>query len=103
MRRIARFLDIEIQKSVWPDLIEAAGFEAMKNQGLELLPGAERSWEGGADRFLFKGTNDRWQDVVTDNDLRVYDAKVMEEFSPALARWLEHGRLKAGDPEKTAI
>ena len=93
MRRIAEFLEIEISPSLWPELVEAASFEAMKRQGEDLLPGASRSWDNGAGRFLYKGTNGRWQDVVRPEDLAAYEVKVKAAFSPDLARWIEHGRL----------
>jgi hypothetical protein len=35
---------------------------------------------------------------VAKADLARYEARVKKEFSPSLARWLEQGRLKAGDP-----
>lgn len=98
MRRIAMFLDIEIPELLWPKLIEAAGFEAMKSQGDALLPEAHRLWDGGPARFLNRGTNGRWQNRVAPEDLARYEARVREAFSPGLARWLEHGRLVAGDP-----
>jgi aryl sulfotransferase len=101
MRRIAAFLEIDIPESRWPDLIEAASFEAMKSLGSALLPGAENVWEGGADRFLHKGANGRWQDVVSAEDLARYDAKVKASFSPDLAQWIAHGRL--GAAAETAV
>ena len=58
-------------------------------------------WERGGDSFLHKGTNGRWRDVAAKEDLALYDAKVAAQFSPALARWVEHGRLRAGDPRET--
>jgi aryl sulfotransferase len=100
MRRIAAFLEIEIPEDRWPELIAAASFEAMKKDGRALIPVAELMWEGGANTFLNKGTNGRWQDVFSKADLANYDAKVKKAFSPALARWLERGRLLAGDPAR---
>ena len=102
MRRIAQFLDIEIPAAVWPSLIEAAQFETMKKNGARILDFAEQLFEGGSSRFLHKGTNGRWQDVVAKEDLAIYDARVKAEFSPALARWVEQGRLTGGDP-RTAV
>ena len=98
MRRIAEFLDIRIDETLWPALIEAAGFETMKSQGDALMPMAHRLWEGGPNGFLYKGTNGRWQDVVAPEDLRLYDERVAREFSPLLARWVAGGRRAAGDP-----
>jgi aryl sulfotransferase len=97
--RIGAFLGLEISDGFRPALVEAAGFEAMKRDGRAILPIAEEIWEGGADTFLNKGTNGRWQDIVAKDDLAAYDTRVEEAFSPSLARWLEGGRLAAGDPE----
>jgi aryl sulfotransferase len=98
MHRIANFLDIDIAEALWPDLVAAAGFEAMKAQGDELIPRAQGLWEGGAGRFLHKGTNGRWQNLFAAEDLARYDAQVKANFAPELARWVEHGRIVAGDP-----
>jgi aryl sulfotransferase len=98
MRRIANFLEIDIAEPLWPDLVAAAGFEAMKAQADELIPRAQALWEGGAGRFLHKGTNGRWQNLFAAADLERYDAQVKANFAPELARWIEHGRIVAGDP-----
>ena len=95
MRRVAEFLDIEIDEALWPGLVEAAGFEAMKRDGDKLLPMAGMLWDGGARRFLHKGTNGRWREAFAREDLDAYAAKVEREFPPELAAWLEHGRLGA--------
>jgi aryl sulfotransferase len=98
MRRIADFLGITIPGHLWPALVEAAGFEAMKRDGTRLLPTADRAFQGGAGRFLHKGTNERWRGVLTDGDLALYEAKVREAFTPGLAAWVEGGMRAAGDP-----
>jgi hypothetical protein len=97
MRHVADFLGIEIAESLWPELIEAAGFDAMKRQGDALIPEAKHLWgEDGANRFFNRGKNGRWKDVVRMADLDRYGAKVREAFSPDLADWIEHGRSPAG-------
>jgi aryl sulfotransferase len=96
--RIARYLEIALPDAVMDQVVAAAGFEAMREQGEVLMPGAGMAWVDGAKTFLNKGVNGRWQGVFTDQDLAAYEARVAEEFTPALAGWLEHGRLVAGDP-----
>jgi aryl sulfotransferase len=100
--RIARFLEVDLAPAAMRDIVEAAGFEAMKGQGAELMPGAEMAWEGGYKSFLYKGTNGRWQGVCAEADLAAYRAKVAAEFTPGLGAWLEGGRLVAGDPPASA-
>ncbi len=84
---------------MWPQLVEAASFEAMKRDGGTLLAGAERAFKDGHQTFLYKGTNDRWRGVLTDPDLDLYERKINAELSPSLIRWLREGRLRAGDPK----
>lgn len=98
MRRIANFLDIEIPEEIWPSIIEAAGFDAMKSKSDKLMPDAGTIWKGGGDTFLNKGTNGRWRNIYRPEDVAEYDRRVAVEFSPSLAAWCEHGRIVAGDP-----
>ncbi len=98
MRRIANFLEVDIAEALWPEIVAAASFEAMKTQGDTLMPNARTLFDRGASRFLNEGTNGRWQNVFKANDLKRYDAQVKAHFAPDLARWVEHGRLVAGDP-----
>lgn len=93
MRRIADFLDIEVDEDLWPKLVEAAKFEAMKANVETLMPEAAVTRKGGGNSFLHKGTNGRWRGIVDQEDLDLYDAKVKEEVSPELAQWNEFGRL----------
>jgi aryl sulfotransferase len=54
----------------------------------------------GTDRFLNKGVNGRWRDVLTDDDLARYDALVRSRLTPGAAEWIEKGRLGAGEVEE---
>ena len=98
VRRIANFLDIDISEQLWPELIRAAGFDAMKKDSEALMPAAGTTWKGGGKTFLNKGTNRRWRDIYSNDDLVLYEERVAAEFSPGLANWCENGRLVAGDP-----
>jgi aryl sulfotransferase len=98
MARISRFLDIDTPPQRLAMLAEAARFEHMKADGEALLPGIAEHFDHGPQRFLNKGTNGRWKDVLTAEDLARYDAVVQRKLSPACADWIEHGRLKVGDP-----
>jgi len=98
MKRIAAFLGIETPAALWPELVEAATFETMKNQGAALLAGIEMAVVGGHQTFLNKGTNGRWRDVLTKDDVARYHARAAAELPPGLNEWLEHGR-KGRDPK----
>ncbi len=98
MRRIADFLGIKVPANVMPQLVEAATFENMKKVGDALVPMAQMAWDKGAERFLNKGTNDRWKGVLTNEDLARYEALAARKWSKATASWVKLGRLGAGDP-----
>jgi len=97
MRRIAAFLGIVTPAALWPQLVEAASFAAMKREGNIILGPLGALFEGGSDRFLFKGSNGRWKDELSADDLALAD-KLVIRFSPGLRRWVEGGRRVAGDP-----
>lgn len=98
MRRISEFLEIDTPPDRLPVLAEVAKFESMKRDGAALMPGIEQAFDKGHERFLNKGTNGRWKDALTAEDLARYDAVARRKLSPSLAGWLEKGRLVAGDP-----
>ena len=98
MRRIAEFLQIELAEDLWPEIVAAAGFTAMKAAAEQLMPHAGGAWKGGGKTFINQGTNRRWEGICHPEDLARYEAKVRAAFSPSLAAWCEHGRLVAGDP-----
>jgi aryl sulfotransferase len=102
MRRIASFCGIETPEALWPKLVEAAGFAAMKRDAAALLPTAGAIWDGGGDRFLHKGTNERWVEIATPDDLALYEAEASKGMSANLKAWAERGRLVAGDPAAMA-
>ena len=50
--------------------------------------------EGGK-TFINKGTNGRWRDVLTADDIARYEAEVAKNLTPDAARWLATGELPA--------
>jgi aryl sulfotransferase len=93
MRRVADFLGIPVSPDVWPELVAAAGFEAMRRDGRVLMGNVGTIFQEGSSRFFHKGTNERWRGVFLEDDLALYDAKVAAKLSPACARWLANGSV----------
>jgi len=99
MRRIADFLDIEVDERMWPTLVDAAGFEAMRRDGDSLLSNLGASFKEGGRTFFFKGVNERWRGgVASEEDLALYERKAKAMPTPECFRWTAQGRLQAGDP-----
>jgi aryl sulfotransferase len=100
MRRLAAFLGITVPEADWPALVERVGFEEMKRAAAATARGPfELIFQGGTNRFFFRGTNGRWKDVMTPAELAEYDAVVARALTPDCAAWLERGRA-AGDPKQ---
>jgi aryl sulfotransferase len=100
MRRISQFLEIEIPQTTWPSLVSAANFESMRAAGSTLMPQTRSMFVEGSDRFFNMGVNGRWRGVFEHSDLMLYNTKVQAKLSPALAAWLEGGRLTTRDPRE---
>ncbi|NJO21679.1 MAG: sulfotransferase domain-containing protein [Sphingomonadales bacterium] len=101
MRRVAEHLGIAVPETVFPSLVQAATFEEMRRSGNQLMPRLLATFEGGTDRFFFKGENDRWRGVLHERDLAAYDLKLKSRVSSDCATWLERGRLAGIDPRTT--
>ncbi|MCC3859751.1 sulfotransferase domain-containing protein [Pseudemcibacter aquimaris] len=91
IRKIAAFLDIEIDEKQMPGILERISFGSMKKNFMNIMPESEGIWKGGGDRFMNKGTNGRWRGVLTENELNQYHLVVARDTTPDAAEWLEHG------------
>jgi aryl sulfotransferase len=96
MRRVAAHVGIPVDEESWPELVEAARFTAMKADADRLLGPMDR-FAGGAGGFLYKASNGRWRDVLTPEDLLLYE-KAAGELDPELRTWLEGGSARDSTP-----
>jgi aryl sulfotransferase len=92
IRRIASFLNIECSDQTISEVAQAVTFPEMQKNADKLLPGAENVWRGGPKTFIFKGTNGRWKDVLSAEELALYEEKVAEVLTADCGTWLEQGR-----------
>jgi len=90
-RRIAEFLEIEVPDAAWPAIVKAVSFGEMKKHGDQYAPGGGEHWKGGADTFLHRGKNGRWKQILSDEELALYDAACDRSLSPDCRKWLEEG------------
>jgi aryl sulfotransferase len=90
MRRVAEFIDIELDASQWPAAVERCTFEGMRKADTKIA-NFEMGFEGGINGFLFKGTNGRWREELDEDDLAAYGRRVAEALPPDAAHWIEHG------------
>jgi aryl sulfotransferase len=91
IRRIAEFLEIEVDPARWPAILEHCSFDWMKANAAKAVPLGGAFWEGGAQTFINKGVNGRWLDTLTAWDIADYDEAALVELGPECARWLATG------------
>jgi aryl sulfotransferase len=91
MRRIAKFLAIEPAAASWPQLVKNCTFSEMRAKGGELMPMSQIGLKGGPNTFFNKGTNGRWRDVLSVDELKLYDTACTRELTPDCRHWLENG------------
>lgn len=92
IRRTAAFLDIHVPDALWPTILEHCSFEYMKKHSAQMSPqGSDALYEKGSDSFVNKGTNGRWRDVLSEEDIQRYEKRAVEELGQECADWLAHG------------
>jgi aryl sulfotransferase len=102
IRRIARFLEIPISDEGVAAILPTLSLEAMRRNGEQTLPGPASMWKDGAQTFFFKGTNGRWRDVLTGEEVAMYEETATRVLTPECRAWLEQGRVAWESPTVVA-
>jgi aryl sulfotransferase len=93
VRRIAKFLDIAIDRSQWETILEHCSFEYMKANAAQSVPFEGSIFESAA-TFMHKGTNSRWVDMLTTDDINHYEQVARERLGEECAYWLSTGTIQ---------
>lgn len=93
VRRIAAFLDIAIDEARFPQIVEHCSFDWMKANAAQVAPLGGIFWDGGAGTFINKGTNGRWRDTLTAQDIADYERAAVTELGEECAHWLATGQM----------
>jgi aryl sulfotransferase len=93
IRRIAQFLEIEIDPARFEDIVAHCSLDYMRRKADTEDEILKAIFKNGANTFFFKGTNGRWKDILTAEDNARYQREVEQRLSPECAHWLETARL----------
>ncbi|MEM1235596.1 MAG: sulfotransferase domain-containing protein [Pseudomonadota bacterium] len=88
---IAAHVGIEASERLIDAVAEAATFDNMRANAGRFAPSA---WQGDADKdrgFFDSGSSNKWEGVLTDDDLAAYHARLAELLGPEDRLWLEQG------------
>lgn len=104
MRRVATFLDIELDDEAFAAAVGHCRFDHMKAHAQRYAPHGGALWKGGARTFFHKGTNGRWRDVLSAEDRRRYERMAEERLGQECARWLaEGGPIERSGPARRSV
>jgi aryl sulfotransferase len=91
MRQLAEQLDITVPDSLWPELVEAATFERMRASADRVAPDTTNAIWNSNQEFFHRGTSGQWRDLLDDEGVRRYEARVSELAEPELVAWVHGG------------
>lgn len=88
VRRIAAFLAIPIDEELLPGILERCSFQWMKTNA-DRIGDFGQLFHGAGESFFFKGTNGRWREILTQDELNQYEHRSKELLPPDLKAWLD--------------
>ena len=91
-RQIAHFLDIHVSADTVAEIAHAVNFSTMKKEATKNPSAGTETWKQEMKTFFFKGTNGRWKDALTKEDLAMYETTKSRVLTKECAQWLEQGR-----------
>lgn len=100
MRKVAAFLEIPVQEEKWDKTVEKCTFDWMKENAAACAPLGGAFWDGGAGTFINKGTNGRWKDTMSTEQVREYEALAVEKLGAECAHWLATGQISSAESDK---
>ncbi len=89
MRRMAGRLEIEVPDALWPQLVEAASFDVMRDRAADRVP--DRLGVLKDDRAFFRsGRSGEGRDLLDDDQLSRYQQRLAAMAPADLVAWLQH-------------
>jgi hypothetical protein len=94
MRRLARRLGISVPEELWPELMGAASFEAMRANAGRVAPNPSGILKDSA-AFFRRGSSGAGAEVLEADELERYRARASQLAPADLLKWL-HGHAPPG-------
>jgi aryl sulfotransferase len=88
---VAEFLEVELDAEAFERAVRHSSFDWMKANADKVAPLGGGIFQGGAATFINKGSNGRWQDVLSPADCAAYEARALAELGAECAHWLAYG------------
>lgn len=95
MRRVAAFLDIEVDEAQWPALVAAASFDGMKDKAQETAPDADLGEWSNSGEFFRSARMGAWRTGLSTDNQALYTSISSQRLDAVIKTWAEHGRHTA--------
>lgn len=93
IKRVAKFIDVEISDEEVKSLANYTSFESTKKNLDKLFLGGYRLFKDGPDTFFHKGKNGRWKSILTQDDEKLLSEVANSILSNTCFKWLTFGTL----------
>jgi hypothetical protein len=87
MRRIAQRLGVAVDEDRFPDLVAAAGFDAMRERADEVAPDVSQGLWHSNQAFFHSGRNGQWRELLDAAGRRRYAERVTQLGPTDLIEW----------------
>jgi len=94
LKKLAKYLEIEISDKDLENAVAHCGFESMKKDGDKMAPLGGVIFKGGGKTFINKGTNGRWKGVLSEKEIEAWQ-KRLKELPDDCAKFMETGEYPA--------
>lgn len=91
IRSIPRFLELPVNESRWEVILEYCSFDWMEKNATKSVPLGGAFWDAGAQTFIHKGVNVRWESTLLPRECVAYEKLAVENLGKECARWLLSG------------
>jgi aryl sulfotransferase len=92
IRRVADFLDIPASDEQIAATVQQTSLTAMRVRAEQSDSRMREVWVDGARTFFYKGTNGRWKEVLSGEELAMYERTAAKVLTQDCRTWLEQGR-----------
>lgn len=92
IQKIADFIEVDVPESVYPILAQKLSFEGLKASALANASGVISPpgffWNNGLEDFFFKGTNGRWRNLLSAEQVAKYEEIAASKLPHECNMWL---------------
>lgn len=92
-RRIADFIQTPIDEEKRECTLRQCSFDYMKVNATKSTPLGGAFRDGGAQTFIHKGTNGRWRETLSAQEVSKYERRAAAELDSECAQWLATGEI----------